>query len=60
MSLTATEFELLRLLMRNERVVLPKSLILDRVWNYDFNGQTNAVEIYIGYLARRSTRPSRS
>ncbi len=52
-ALTATEFELLRLLMRNERVVLPKSLILDRVWNYDFQGQTNAVEIYIGYLRKK-------
>jgi two-component system, OmpR family, response regulator len=52
-SLTATEFELLRLLMRNERVVLSKSLILERVWNYDFNGHTNAVEIYIGYLRKK-------
>jgi two-component system, OmpR family, response regulator len=52
-ALTATEFELLRLLMRNERVVLAKSLILERVWNYDFHGHTNAVETYIGYLRKK-------
>lgn len=52
-ALTATEFELLRLLMRNERVVLPKSLILERVWNDDFHGHTNAVETYIGYLRKK-------
>ena len=38
-SLTATEFELLRYLMRNPRRVLSKAQILDRVWNYDFGGQ---------------------
>jgi two-component system OmpR family response regulator len=51
--LTATEFELLRYLMRNERVVLSKSQILDRVWKYDFNGHSNIVELYIGYLRRK-------
>jgi two-component system OmpR family response regulator len=52
-ALTTTEFELLRLLMLNERVVLPKLMILERVWNYRFQGQTNAVEIYIGYLRKK-------
>jgi two-component system, OmpR family, response regulator len=52
-ALTTTEFELLRLLMLNERVVLSKAMILDRVWNYRFQGQTNAVEIYIGYLRKK-------
>ena len=42
-SLTATEFELLRFLMRNPRRVLSKAQILDRVWNYDFGGQANVV-----------------
>ena len=51
--LTATEFELLRYLMRNERVVLSKTQILDRVWKYDFNGQSNIVELYIGYLRKK-------
>ncbi len=51
--LTSTEFELLRYLMRNERVVLSKAQILDRVWKYDFQGQSNIVELYIGYLRRK-------
>ncbi|MDT4910272.1 MAG: two-component system, OmpR family, response regulator [Pseudonocardiales bacterium] len=51
--LTATEFELLRYLMRNERVVLSKSQILDRVWKYDFQGQSNIVELYVGYLRKK-------
>ncbi len=51
--LTATEFELLRFLMRNPRRVLSKSQILDRVWNYDFGGQANVVELYISYLRKK-------
>jgi len=51
--LTATEFELLRYLMRNPRRVLSKAQILDRVWNYDFGGQANVVELYISYLRRK-------
>ena len=46
-SLTATEFELLRYLMRNPKRVLSKAQILDRVWNYDFGGQANVVELYV-------------
>jgi len=52
-NLTATEFELLRFLMRNPRRVLSKAQILDRVWNYDFGGQANVVELYISYLRRK-------
>jgi two-component system OmpR family response regulator len=52
-SLTATEFELLRYLMRNPRRVLSKAQILDRVWNYDFGGQANVVELYISYLRKK-------
>src|ERR1017187_7010215 len=51
--LTATEFELLRFLMRNPRRVLSKALILDRVWNYDFGGQAHVVELYISYLRKK-------
>ena len=51
--LTATEFELLRYLMRNERVVVSKAQILERVWRYDFGGQSNIVELYIGYLRKK-------
>jgi two-component system OmpR family response regulator len=53
-NLTATEFELLRYLMRNPRRVLSKAQILDRVWNYDFGGQANVVELYISYLRKKS------
>ncbi|GAA3300927.1 hypothetical protein GCM10020295_42920 [Streptomyces cinereospinus] len=51
--LTATEFELLRFLMRNQRRVLSKAQILDRVWSYDFGGKANVVELYISYLRRK-------
>lgn len=51
--LTATEFELLRYLMRNPRRALSKAQILDRVWHYDFGGQANIVELYISYLRRK-------
>ncbi len=51
--LTATEFELLRYLMRNPRRVLSKAQILDRVWHYDFGGQANIVELYISYLRKK-------
>jgi two-component system OmpR family response regulator len=52
-ALTATEFELLRFLMRNPRRVLSKAQILDRVWNYDFGGQANVVELYVSYLRKK-------
>jgi two-component system OmpR family response regulator len=52
-SLTATEFELLRYLMRNPRRVLSKAQILDRVWHYDFGGKANVVELYISYLRKK-------
>jgi len=52
-TLTATEFELLRFLMRNPRRVLSKAQILDRAWNYDFGGQANVVELYISYLRKK-------
>jgi two-component system, OmpR family, response regulator len=52
-TLTATEFELLRFLMRNARRVMSKAQILDRVWHYDFGGQANIVELYISYLRKK-------
>lgn len=52
-TLTATEYELLRYLMRNPRRVLSKAQILDRVWHYDFGGQANVVELYISYLRKK-------
>ncbi len=52
-TLTSTEFELLRFLMRNARRVLSKAQILDRVWSYDFGGRSNIVELYISYLRKK-------
>jgi two-component system, OmpR family, response regulator len=51
--LTRTEFELLRYLMRNSPRVLSKAQILDRVWDYDFGGNGNVVELYVSYLRRK-------
>lgn len=51
--LTATEFELLRYLMRNPRRVLSKPQILDRVWSYEFGGKASVVELYISYLRKK-------
>ncbi len=51
--LTRTEYELLELLMRNPRRVLPHALIYDRVWGYDFGPASNALRVYIGYLRRK-------
>ena len=51
--LTRTEYQLLELLMRNPRRVLPHSLIYDRVWGYDFGPASNALRVYIGYLRRK-------
>jgi two-component system OmpR family response regulator len=51
--LTATEFELLRYLMRNARRVVSKMQILDRVWSYDFGGKSSVVEIYISSLRKK-------
>jgi two-component system response regulator MprA len=51
--LTRTEYQLLELLMRNPRRVLPHDLIYDRVWGYDFGPASNALRVYVGYLRRK-------
>jgi two-component system, OmpR family, response regulator MprA len=51
--LTRTEYQLLELLMRNPRRVLPHSLIYERVWGYDFGPASNALRVYVGYLRRK-------
>jgi two-component system response regulator TrcR len=51
--LTATEFELLRYLMRNPRRALSREEILQRVWNYTFGGKTSIVDLYISYLRKK-------
>ncbi|BCI50897.1 DNA-binding response regulator [Mycolicibacterium litorale] len=52
-SLTATEFELLRFLMRNPRRALNRSEILRRVWEYDFGGRSSIVDLYVSYLRKK-------
>ncbi|MHB1988865.1 MAG: response regulator transcription factor [Acidimicrobiales bacterium] len=51
--LTATEFNLLRVFLLNPRRVLSKSQLIDYVWHYDFGGNQNIVETYVGYLRRK-------
>ena len=53
-SLTRTEFSLLKLLMQNPRRVLSRATILEEVWGYDFPTSGNALEVYIGYLRRKT------
>jgi two-component system response regulator MprA len=51
--LTKTEYLLMELFLRNPRQVLPRSLIFERVWGYDFGYATNSLDVYIGYLRRK-------
>lgn len=53
LSLTVTEFNLLHLLMRHPRQVMERSKILNEVWGYDFGGDDNVLEVYIGYLRKK-------
>ncbi len=52
--LTAKEFDLLRFLMRHPRQVLTREQILQDVWGYDFGGEDNVLEVYIGYLRKKT------
>ena len=52
--LTRTEFSLLELFMRNPRQVLTRSVIFERVWGYDFGFGSNSLDVYIGYLRRKT------
>jgi two-component system, OmpR family, response regulator MprA len=52
--LTTTEAHLLELFMRNPRQVLPRPLIYERVWGYDFSHTSNALDVYFGYLRRKT------
>jgi two-component system response regulator MprA len=54
LELTRTEFALLELFLENPRQVLPRSLIFERVWGYDFGPASNSLEVYIGYLRRKT------
>ncbi len=54
LELTRTEFLLLELLMRHPRQVLTRATIFDRVWGYDFGPASNSLEVYVGYLRRKT------
>ena len=54
LELTRTEFSLLELFMINPRQVLTRSLIFERVWGYDFGAASNSLDVYIGYLRRKT------
>ncbi len=51
--LTAKEYELLELFMRSPRQVITRETIFDRVWGYDFGGESNIIEVYIRYLRQK-------
>ncbi len=52
-SLTAKEYELLELFLRHPRQVLTRDVIFDRIWSYDFGGESNIIEVYIRYLRQK-------
>ncbi len=52
--LTKTEFDLLELLMQNPGIVLNRSVIYERIWGYDFETSSNSLDVYIGYLRRKT------
>lgn len=53
LDLTPTEFELLQLFLLHPRQVLERSQILNNVWGYDFGGDDNVLEVYVGYLRKK-------
>lgn len=56
-NLSAKEYELLELLMRNPKQVLTREVIFDRVWGYDFGGESNVLDVYIRYLREKLEKP---
>ncbi|MDJ0923701.1 MAG: response regulator transcription factor [Acidimicrobiia bacterium] len=54
LNLTKTEFDLLELLMSNAGIVIDRSTIYDRIWGYDFETSSNSLDVYIGYLRRKT------
>jgi two-component system response regulator MprA len=54
LELTKTEFDLLELLMVNAGIVLPRDTIYDRIWGYDFETNSRSLDVYIGYLRRKT------
>lgn len=52
--LTAKEYELLEMFLRNPRQVMTREVIFDRVWGYDFGGESNIIEVYVRYLRQKT------
>jgi two-component system, OmpR family, response regulator MprA len=52
--LTAKEFDLLELFMRHPKQVLTRDMIYDRIWGYDFGGESNIIEVYVRYLRQKT------
>jgi two-component system response regulator MprA len=50
---TRTEFSILELLMRNADIVLERSLMYERIWGYDFDGESRSLDVHVGYLRRK-------
>jgi len=55
--LTKKEFDLLQYLLENKNIVIPRETILDKIWGYDFCGETNSVDVYIRYLRSKIEEP---
>jgi two-component system response regulator MprA len=56
--LTAKEYELLELFLQHPRQVLTREVIYDRVWGYDFGGESNIIEVYVRYLRQKTEAES--
>ena len=57
LDLSAKEFSLLELFMENPGVVLTRSMIIEQLWDYEYDGMSNVVDQYVGYLRRKIDRP---
>ena len=55
--LTKREFDLLQFLLENKNIVLKREVLLERIWGYDFEGETNVVDVYIRYLRAKLEEP---
>ncbi len=56
--LTRREFDLLQVLLENKNIVMKREVLLEKIWGYDFDGGTNAVDVYIRYLRAKIEEPS--
>ena len=56
LELTKTEFDLLELLMHNVGIVLERDVLYDRIWGFDFETNSRSLDVYVGYLRRKTVR----